>query len=168
MRSITSRLRDLFGSSTSDPLVDPIDYDKAIHLDVEELAEQGMLSAYEKVLPALSQYTNSALELVEKIDTELGRYIVSVGERSYVIWEGSASNTDGWERATVAFFELVNANLSSSHKFYALYGGNDLTGVFLTESEFQTARKALPNKASWPWVPVNQPPDYGFPVPSAA
>ena len=168
MKHLLDRLKSLFSNSESSEKEaacgDPLDYEKFVHLDAEDLAEQGILSAYRDLAPQILQYTASALELTEEIDSDAATYAVSAAGQRFEIWEPGASNGDGWERATVAFFEIVNLSLrSSSHKFYALYGGNDLGGLFLTVEEFAAARRAITKRSDWPWVPVNEPPHYGYP-----
>src|SRR5215510_573920 len=167
MAGFIDRLKSVFANG---PVVsgpggeDPLDYDQLVHLDAEDLSEEGILSAYQALLPRLMQYTESPIEVTEEIDNDSGSYVVCAEGLRYKIWEPGAENGDGWERATVVFFDIVNANLrKSSHKFYALYGGNDLSGMFLTEEEYAAARQAL-KRSDWPWMPINKPPHYGFPV----
>lgn len=165
MTRITDRLKSFFGGPAEQ---DPLDYNEVVQLDAEELAEQGILSAYEQLLPRLKRYVGSPLEVTEEIDNDAATYSVAAAGKKYEIWDDGAKNPDGWERATVAFFEIVNANLASSeYRFYALYGGNDLTGLFLTEAEFAAARRAIKKRSNWPWVPVMEPPRYGYPVEGA-
>lgn len=153
---------------------DPLNYDNMVFLDAEDLAEQGILSAYQKLLPRLKLYklhmSSHPIEVSEEIDNDLARYIVHANEKRYVIQDGEDGGTsqDYWVRATVAFFEIVNANLKGSQvKFYALYGGNDLGGMFLSEEQYAAARRALKRRSDWPWLPVNEPPHYGYPNASA-
>ena len=64
----------------------------------------------------------------------------------------------------MSFFSIINEQLENSDiKFYALYGGNDLHGLFLTEEEFEVARKDMDNKRRWPYIPRLEPPEYGCP-----
>lgn len=148
---------------------DPLNYDEIVHLDAEELAEQGILSAYKKLLPRLLQFISATpIEISEEVDYEMASYIVHANGKRYVIVEDGGQTQDCWERATVAFFEIVNANLDgSSWKFYALYGGNDLSGMFLSEEQYIVARRVIQNRSDWPWLPVHQPPHYGHPNTSA-
>ncbi len=161
----------MFAGRTSEPapeletIGDPLDYDKLVMLDAENLAEQGILAAYLELLPTLKLYADSPIEVIEDINNDEASYSVSAGGQRFQIWDAGVKNTDGWERATVAFFAIVNANLqASSHKFYALYGGNDLGGMFLTEEEVTAAREAHREPSNWPWLPVNMPPHFGYPV----
>lgn len=167
MAGFIDHLKSLFGKggpAVSGPIgEDPLDYDQLVQLDAEDLAEQGILSAYKALLPQLMQYTESPIEVTEEIDNDAGSYVVSFDGLRYEIYD--SDDDDSWNRATVAFFDAVNANLrKSSHKFYALNGGNDLSGMFLTEEECAAARQALKNRSDWPWMPINEPPHYGFPV----
>lgn len=171
MTRLIDRLKSLFGyghaSLGAIPPDSPLDYEQLVTLDAENLAEQGILTAYKELSARLEQYGPSPLEVTEVIDYDGLGYAVYADERQYVIWEvkDGEHNNDGWERATVAFFQIVNARLSySSHRFYALNGGNDLFGIFLTEEEFAAARKAIPKRSDWPWMPDNKQPHYGFPV----
>ena len=169
MTSFMDRLKAKLSGGTPTPsdetTEDLLDYDKLVPLDAEDLAEQGILSAYRQLLPALRQFAGSPIEVTEDINNDEATYSVSAAGRKFQIWGVGATNADGWERATVAFFEIVNANLQgSSHKFYALYGGNDLSGMFLTEGEVASAKVALKKRSNWPWIRVNVPPHYGYPI----
>lgn len=164
MKPLIDLLKDLCGVSRPDPL----DYDHAIPLDAEALAEQGVLSAYRALLPRLEKYSVAPLEVNEVLSDDGLSYTVAAGGRQFVIWEvleNGKQNSDGWERATVAFFQIVNASLSAStHHFYAINGGNDLFGMFLSKQEFAAARKAIAKRAYWPWTPDDKLPNDGFPV----
>jgi len=39
-------------------------------------------------------------------------------------------------------------------RFFAINGGNDLGGMFLTTVEAEEARKSLPRKQDWPYLPT--------------
>ena len=68
--------------------------------------------------------------------------------------------------ATYAFFKIINDQLGASeYKFFAINGGNDLCGVFLTPAQAQASRYGLPRSADWPYLPTLEPPNYGFPEP---
>jgi hypothetical protein len=67
-----------------------------------------------------------------------------------------------WGRATHALFAIVNNQLAKSeYGFYAINGGNDLGGMFLTPSECEEARQPLPRKGDWPYLPTDEHPWYG-------
>jgi len=172
MSKLIQHIKLLFGG-TENPspseIEDPLNYDELVHLDAENLAEQGILSAYQKLTPRLQQYISSSpLEVSEESNNELASYIIHANGKQYVIVEEGGQTQDCWERATVAFFEIVNANLKeSAFKFYALYGGNDLSGMFLSEEQYVAACRALKKRSNLPWLPINEPPHYGHPNASA-
>jgi len=144
---------------------DPIDYDQLIPLDAERLAEQGIAAAYAEVLPQLQRYAASPLAVHEEMDDDTGTYAVRAGPHRFAVYGPGLDSGEDWARAAVALFALVNAILEGSpYRFYALYGDNDLAGVFLTEEQCAQARRGIASRCSWPYMPVMQPPHYGFPV----
>jgi hypothetical protein len=55
----------------------------------------------------------------------------------------------------------VNRQLAQTpYRLFAINGGNDLGGMFLTVDEAETAKKSLAKRA-WPYLPVAEPPWYG-------
>ena len=67
-----------------------------------------------------------------------------------------------WPNATYALFSIVNAQLTGSpYRFYAINGGNDLGGMFLTSEQYEGAKRSLERKSDWPYLPSDQPPLYG-------
>lgn len=143
---------------------DALDYDQWLHLDAENLAEAGIREAYESLLPELRKYVPQPAEIEEVIDNKAGRYAVKSGAKEFVIYAPDLHDDGGesWGRATVAFFTIVNDQLASSqHRFYAINGGNDLGGMFLTQEEAAAAQKAIPNKTYWPYFPKDEPDWYG-------
>jgi hypothetical protein len=141
----------------------PFDYDDVVLLDAEELAEEGILEAYQQLHPQLRQYGASEPDIAEEADPDEATYTVFADGKRYDIY-GKEVEEDAWILATIAFFDIVNASLAhTGHRFYALYGGNDLAGIFLTEAQFELARQSIARPAHRPWVPVDQPPHYGFP-----
>lgn len=168
MATFVERIKSLFSDSQATTVpVSPsaFDDDDIVHLDAESLAEQGILFAYRNLLPRLQPYLSSPPnQVVEEVEDDPPRYVVHAGGKSYGIWDDDNLDKNGWERATVAFFDIVNANLEASEtKFYAVYGGNDLSGVFLTGEQFAKSRRVFDNRSDWPWLPVDQPPYYGYP-----
>jgi hypothetical protein len=81
-----------------------------------------------------------------------------------VIYSPALPNEEGqsWGRATHAFFKIINDQLAKSeYRLYAINGGNDLGGIFLTQLESEAARKSLPRKEDWPYLPTPDHPWYG-------
>ncbi len=142
----------------------PLDYDRMFILDAEELAEAGICDAYEEIRPTLAQYVEAPAEVVEEIDDKTPSYRVSAAGRTHGIY-GPDLDEDGagiWGRATVVLFDIVNSQLGNAEvKFYAINGGNDLGGVFLTEAEVEAARSALNRKTDWPYLPALEHPWFG-------
>lgn len=139
-------------------------YDKMLLLDAEDLAEGGILQAYESVRHVLSQYVSEPAQVQEVVDDNKPSYIVRHGEQEYVIYTPAQPNNEGqsWGRAAHAFFRIINDQLSKSeYRLYAINGGNDLGGMFLTQPECEAARKSLPRKEDWPYLPTLEHPWYG-------
>ncbi|WP_395027822.1 hypothetical protein [Comamonas odontotermitis] len=166
MAQIRALLKQIFGSGAEQvPPEGPLDYEKVVHLDAENLAEQGIKAAYDDLLQQLQHYAPNPLDVTEEVSSDAGSYTVIAAGNRYEIWGPTVDSDDDWARAAVAFFQIVNANLGqSSHKFYALYGGNDLSGLFLTNEQCLLAQKAIKNPSSRPYMPVMEPPHYGFPA----
>ena len=123
-----------------------LDYDQWIHLDAEDLAETGIAEAYERLLPELRKYVPHPEAVEEGIDNDTPSS-VRCGGREYAIYGPDLDEEGGgsWGRATVAFFALVNEQLAGSAcRFYAINGGNDLGGMFLTSAQAQESRASLP------------------------
>jgi hypothetical protein len=141
----------------------PFDDDDVVLLDAQDLAEGGILEAYEQLHPQLRQHEAAEIDLAEEFDEEAAMYSVLADDKRYDI-RGNGAEGDPWVLATIAFFEIVNAGLAqATHRFYALYGGKDLAGIFLTDEQFDAARRSIARHSDWPWTPVNRAPDYGFP-----
>lgn len=141
-----------------------IDYNQLIHLDAENLAEAGIREAYESLLPSLQEYAPQPARVEELIDNDAGRYAVKSGTREFVIYAPDLDDKGGesWGRAAVAFFTILNDQLvHSQYRFYAINGGNDLGGLFLTPSQALAAQKVIPNKTDWPYFPKGEPDWYG-------
>lgn len=134
-------------------------------LDAEDLAEGGIKSAYNSLLPALRSYVSSPDEILENLDENSGNYTVSSGGEVYQICGQNSADDEGqsWGAATFALFSIVNKQLENSeYKFYAINGGNDLGGLFLTSEQAISCRSTLPRQADWPYIPTNEHPWYGM------
>jgi hypothetical protein len=138
-----------------DPDTGEIDYDLAIMLDAEDLAEQGLLAAYRELAPHLVTLGMTPGVVTELIDSEIPEYSVTFDGGGYPIFGPGIEPYLGWGLATFALFDIVNRQLSGSDvKLYAINGGNDLLGIFMTPEQAELARKALPNQRDWPYLPT--------------
>lgn len=138
-----------------------LDYSELVHLDAEALAETGIREACERLLPELRKYVARPAPVEEVIDNDTAVYSVWCGGRVYAIYGPGLNERDGgsWARATAAFFDLVNEQLAGSeYRFYAINGGNDLGGLFLTPAQARESRDGLPNRTDWPYLPGDDPP----------
>lgn len=109
-----------------------LNYDEWIHLDAEDLAETGVKKAYEQLLPKLRKYVASPAEVTERIDDDAPSYVVSCLGTDYPIYDKNDQD-ESWGRATFALFDIVNRQLAETpYRFFAINGGNDLGGMFLT------------------------------------
>lgn len=141
-----------------------LNYDDAIPLDAEALAEGGIAEGYESILPALFKFVKNPAKIEEDRDDDAPSYSVRCGNTDFEIYSPDLDEKAGnsWGRATVALFSIVNAQLDdSSHRFYAINGGNDLFGMFLMPAQAKEAQKSLPNKSDWPYLPKDEEPYYG-------
>jgi hypothetical protein len=157
---LLSPLFFVFGAATAQEL----DYSRAIHLDAEALAEQGMVECYSRLLPELKAYVAAPLVLSEKVDAERGRYAVLAGGSVQDIFPSplGGDEHESWGVATAALFEIVNRQLKNAPvKFYAINSGNDLMGIFLTQEQAEAARKTLKRRSDWPYLPAMQAPWFG-------
>ncbi len=143
-----------------------LNYDKMIILDAEALSETGIKDAYENIKPILEHHVVKPAEVIDEIHNELPSYRVSCSGITYDIYSPTLPNSHGeaWGRATYALFSIINSQLKdSSVKFYAINGGNELGGIFLTNKEVNEAKKNLMKKTDWPYLPTLEHPWYGLP-----
>lgn len=141
-----------------------LDYDQMVLLDAESLAETGIAEAYEELLPRLARFVPEPAAVEELRDSEAASYSVRSQGIEYVVYGPGLPSSEGqaWGRATFALFDIVNRQLAgSTHRFYAIDGGNDLGGMFLTESEWDEARRSLPRRTDWPYLPTEEEPWFG-------
>jgi hypothetical protein len=141
-----------------------LNYDRWVHLDAEDLAETGIAEAYERLLPELRQYVSNPARVEEVIDNDTPIYSVRCGGNEYAIYglDLDEEEDGSWGRATVAFFDIINEQLAGTeYRFYAINGGNDLGGMFLTPAQAHESRAALPRPQDWPYLPTDLPPWYG-------
>ena len=144
-----------------------LDYSKLRQLDAEDLAEQGMKTAYEALAPDLRHHGIEPAAMAEEIDPDAPSYAVHVGGRKYVVYSPQVASP-GYQslgRATYLFFKIVNDQLAAAHsnlRFYAINDGNDLGGLFLTSNDAVAARSSLPRRRDWPYIPDDLAPWYGL------
>ena len=142
----------------------PLNDEEMIPLDAENLAEQGINEAYESLLPRLRRYVPHPAPIEEIFDSRMPRYAVKFQDETYVIYAPGLEDDKGqsWDRATLAFFSIVNKQLpGSSRRFYAIHGGHELGGMFLTAEECEAAKRSLPRKEDWPYLPTSSLPWLG-------
>lgn len=140
-----------------------IDYDAALMLDAEELAEQGVADAYEELSTELSELGIAPASVSENVDAEAGTYAVQCGGTNYSICGPSIPTSHSWGLATHALFDIVNRQLAGHRlALYAINGGNDLFGTFMTPAQAERARRALPRKSDWPYIPTAEPDWFGM------
>jgi hypothetical protein len=146
---------------------DVLNYDDMFFFDAEDLAEGGIASMYKKyILPVLRQHVTTPAEIAEEIDAKEGSYKVTAQGKTYVIYAPGMDIDKGqnWGNATFALFDIVNRQLQDSpYRFYAINGGNDLGGMFLTRETYDRAVKSLKRKTDWPYLPTPDHPWYGQP-----
>lgn len=122
-----------------------LDYEQMISLDAEDLAELGIKKAYDAMQPTLQQYVTTITPVSEMIDEETGRYSVVANGVQYDVYPPSGDEDNSWGLAACALFDIVNRQLvNSDYKFYAINGGNDLGGMFLTQEQYRAAIRSLP------------------------
>ena len=148
-------------AATSGAVAADLNYDELIPLDAEALAETGVKAAYEELLPRLKKYVASPAAVSERYDNEAPSYSVACLGTQYPIY-AQDDGDDSWGRATFAFFDIVNRQLAKTpYRFFAINGGNDLGGMFLTPAQAEAAKKSLPRKQDWPYLPNASKPWYG-------
>jgi hypothetical protein len=140
-----------------------LDYDRWIHLDAEKLAEGGIERAYEALMPELKRYVQRPAQIEETVDNDAPLYSVTFAGREFVILgPEDDENGSSWGPATFALFAIINDQLAhGDHRFYAINGGNDLGGMFLTPAQARAAQEALPKRSDWPYLPDDRPPWFG-------
>jgi len=148
-----------------------LDYDQMIFLDAEWLAEGGVAEAYvEEILPRLSEYVSNPSE-IQEVNTgetdgydEKAIYSVTSDGDTYEIYGPELDDDEGqnWGRAAHALFTIVNKQLQDQNvKLYAVNGGNDLGGFFLTVDQYEGAMKAIQKKSDRPYIVTLEHPSYG-------
>ena len=161
---VLSLILSVVGCSEEDPMTFEFNYDDVIFLDAEDLAEEGIAEAYQALLPKLRNFVDDPVEIEEVIDPDLPSYSIRALGEEYRIFAPDLESREGqdWGRATYAFFMIVNRQLiDSDYQFFAIDGGNDLGGMFLTRDEYSAAIESLENKSDWPYIPTKHHPWFG-------
>jgi hypothetical protein len=144
-----------------------LNYDELIFLDAEELGEGSIAATYHsEIAPALQRYGVTPASVAEEFDADHTSYRVVSQGKTYVVYspEIDISAGQNWVNATFALFDIVNRQLENTpYRFYAINGGNDLGGMFLTEEACDDAIISLPRKSDWPYLPTPDAPWYGQP-----
>ena len=151
-------------ASTSDHTakVDPIDYEQIVHLDAEDLAEGGMVEAYERITAAIADERIEWAPMTQSGEGTPDYSIHLLGETHRVY--GSSPGTDDWAISSAVLFDAVNRQLVNlDFKVYALNGGNDLHAVALTKRQFEEAVQYHERRHDRPYLPNQEPPHFGYP-----
>lgn len=128
---------------------------RIIMLDAEEIAEIGIKQVATEVIEANPNILRKNINIVEKIDPDAPSYSVVFNSKKYPIFSPGINEEEGeaWPVATKVLFHIINASRKSTEfKFYAIYGGNDLMGIFLTELEYKEIQKTSDN-SDLPYLP---------------
>ncbi|MBS0207387.1 MAG: hypothetical protein JSS27_00400 [Planctomycetes bacterium] len=135
-------------------------YGSLHHLDAECLAENGIVDAYNNLLPSLQQFVSQPTTITE-VDDERG-YSVKYRDKTFQVYDAINESVHTWGAATFAFFAIVNDQLTTSdHRLYAVLGGEFLSAVFLTSAQAEAATATLRNRVEWPYLPTQVPPYFG-------
>lgn len=165
MEKVWTLLLVLVGvASTSDNAVkvDPIDYEQIVHLDAEDLAEGGMVEAYERITAAIADERLEWAPMTQSGEGTPDYSIHLLGESHRVY--GYSPGTDDWAISSAVLFHAVNRQLVDlDFKVYALMGGNDLHAVALTERQFEEALRYHKRRYNRPYLPNQEPPHFGYP-----
>jgi len=166
MRSMLSKLfaRPASQAEAAEARPQPLDYEKMVALDAEELAEQGIVAAYQQLLPELKKHVAQPALISEEVESNEPSYKVHFRGSEFLIYAGSGreAEADSWGRATYYFFLIVNTQLANSDlRFYAINNGNDLGGMFLTPKEAELAQSSIARRTDWPYIPALTGPWYG-------
>src|SRR5258708_27375560 len=110
-------------------------------LDAEDLGEQGIVEAYQELVPYVAEYGIDAGPVTENDDSLQNHHSVDFGGHRYLVYGPSVAAEDAWGLATHALFDIVNRQLAATGvRFYAINGGNDLFGIFMTPEQAERAR----------------------------
>ncbi len=161
MKFLTQRIKSALGMTSSSF---ELDYEQLIHLDAEDLAEGGIQQAYADLRAKLQAWIPEPAVLEQAVADDGSRYSVTCAGRRYTISGPDVPAGDAWGRAAWALFDIVNCQLEEQAvRFYAINGGNDLSGLFLDAQQADGARNALPRRLDWPYLPTLEDAWFGQP-----
>jgi hypothetical protein len=137
--------------------------------DAESLVEGGICEFVREIEPFLARQGVTINQLKDDID-ESG-YTVSVNKKEHVIYDAAELKRDQkqlvsiWGLATARGFAIINemlTNSGSDERLYAVNGGNDLFGIFLSP-ELREAVCDHPDAtlSDRPYIPNAEHPWYG-------
>jgi hypothetical protein len=142
--------------------------------DAESLAEWGVGSYLEELRPFLEEQGVKLESIKERY--EKNQYRIIVNGKEYLIYSSEEIEMDmsgkqlglTWGLATARCYVIINELLieaGSDERIYAVNGGHDLFGFFLTEEQYhlicQHPDAYLPDG---PYVPTEEYPHHGCPV----
>ena len=142
---------------------------RCFHADAEELAEGGVLGFLEEVSPFLAAEGVAVPDTQDHITED--NYKLRWAGQEHLVYDASDLAREEkepgrlWAIATVRTFSLVNGLLGSTRsqeRLYAVNGGNDLFGLFLTPSQLAEVLAYAGNDARGvPYEVQDAPPWYG-------
>ena len=136
---------------------------RLVPFDAEDLAEDGIVDALLRLGPHLTR-RGVDIDSLNVIESDGTTYAVEVnGTRYDVYWPETAR--ESWGLATETFFRIVNDLLpeQARDRFYAIYGGNDLSGMFLPPEIVPFFAKGGMDNTGIPYTPTREAPWYGMP-----
>lgn len=107
-------------------------------LDAEELAELGIKKLYLEFCAEFPDLLPNPEEIIEITNEE--SYYISYKKSRYMVFDPviNGKSWNSWEAAASIFFLIINDQLPSDLKLYALRGGEELEGVILNRKEYDT------------------------------
>ncbi len=140
--------------------------ERLIILDAETLAEGGILDALERLRPHL-ELRGAVISSLSEVQNDGETYIVEVNGARYDVYSPAELAGDpylSWGLASETLFRIVNNLLAdtSDDRFFALNGGNDLSGFFLPPAVVPHFAAAGTSKRDLPYFPTRQPPWFGM------
>lgn len=134
-----------------------------VHLDAENLAEEGLFNALLEMGPNI-RLRGGEITALETLQADGTTYRVAVNGVPYEVY-GPDTYQDSWPLATQTFWQIVtDLTPNSDDRFYVLGLGNDLMGAFLPESLVPFFQATGSGPYNVPYIPTRQAPNYGAPT----